>query len=311
MPGISRTASTISSAFGCPLPSVPRAGRTPYVRSPRRAHPRRGPGRAGSGSPTPARHEYPSEHPHVLEQPEPGAPRHEQPQLVQVEADLSLDELGTSLDLRAQPHRPELERRRERVLDGADQSSARRSGACPEVRSLVPHDLRHPDQLHRVEVVDRLRLGMVARVDVVGVAHCGPPAPPPRADPPAGRPVPVSADQLHHGFDTFVHEQPRAAIAAMCAWAALLSVQFTASTFPWSVRELGDARQAAYAVWSSAVTANSPACSKACRWLRGASSVMGQVSRPGSVRGPRPTLRHLPVASGHEVSPRERRSLEP
>jgi hypothetical protein len=68
----------------------------------------------------------------VVEQPELAAPRHEQPQLVQVEADLGLDELGARLDLRAQPHRPELERRRERVLDGADQEARRVGQGRPD-----------------------------------------------------------------------------------------------------------------------------------------------------------------------------------
>src|SRR5215211_6759272 len=99
-----------------------------------------------------------------------------------------------------------------------------------------------------------------------------------------------------------------AAIAAMCAWAALLSVQFTASTFPRRVPASSATRagSAESLVWSSAVTTNSPACSRRCRWLRGAPSVIRRDSRPGSLSRSGPPPRHVPVAPRHQVLPRRR-----
>src|SRR5436190_6390397 len=120
-----------------------------------------------------------------------------------------------------------------------------------------------------------------------------------------------------------------AATAERCGCAALLSVQFTASTDPRSLSasSVTDTGSAPSVVWSSEVTTNSPARSSASRLLRGwiggifPSAVtrtsllqvdhVGRLAREvNDVAGFRPRGRHVLIAMRQEVLPR-RRAAEP
>jgi hypothetical protein len=128
-----------------------------------------------------------------------------------------------------------------------------------------------------------------------------------------GEPVAVAANQLHHGFDALIQEQASGRHRGDVAWAALLSVQFTASTLPRSVPASSTMRagSAESLVCSSAVTTNSPVCSRSVQ-VAARNAVGHGVGLTTRIRArlPQPALRHLPVASRREVLPR-RRSLEP
>ena len=201
---MSRTCSTISSAI-----RTPSARWSSGARASIRSITRSGTSTPGTWSrryrtPGRARDEHPREDPHLVEQPELAAAGHEQPHLVEVEADLGLDELRSRLDLHPHPHRAELERRGERVLDRPDQE-ARRPGerTSREVDALVPHDPRDgagaPSRCRRSAwprdgpPPTRRRRSCTRR--------SGRRAPPPQQVRLQGEAVPVPAHELHDRLD--------------------------------------------------------------------------------------------------------------
>jgi hypothetical protein len=140
-------------------------------------------------------------------------PGHEEPEPRDVEHDLRLDELGAGLDLLTESHRTEIHRRRERVLHRADEERRRNGqGPAAHVGPVVPHAAGDPQQILRVQIVDRLRFGMVPGRHVVpGHAHdvAGTED---RSSQHVGleaQAVPIAARELHHGLHAPVGEEVR------------------------------------------------------------------------------------------------------
>ena len=101
-------------------------------------------------------------------QPEVADLRHPLAERRDVEHELGLHELRAGLDLLAQPPGPEIHRRGERVLHGAQETVRRRvEPASGQQDVLVAHGAQGPQQLHAIQVEHRPSARMVAELRVI------------------------------------------------------------------------------------------------------------------------------------------------
>ena len=98
--------------------------------------------------------------------------RHPPGERADVEDELGLHELRAGGDLLAEPFGPELGRRGGGVLHRAEEAvGGRLQRPAGQHGALVPHVPQRPQQLHAVQVEDRLGLRVVAELGVVAGHH--------------------------------------------------------------------------------------------------------------------------------------------
>ena len=135
---------------------------------------------------------------------EPGEERH-------VEDQLGLNEIGAGPDFLLEPERAEFQRRREGILDGANEEGRGLFELSPaQIDTAVAHTRGDLDELHRIDVIDPASFGMIAGGHIVA-AHQHDVADAERRGTQQvrlqGEPVPVADRQLHDGLDPFLHQQ--------------------------------------------------------------------------------------------------------